>query len=238
MIPNSKIEGRMPHSKLIVIPGWATLVAGAPSAFSDPGPSPSPRSSQSPEGFTFGVEYLNPAWIEAGYPEGSIFWGDAGPLRNGKGSCYEGGYRLPCTVRWPDKVPAGRVSDAIFATIDFMSTFANLAGFEVPDDRRIDGIDQTELLLGQSQSGRKHFYLEGAGVRQGRWKYLKPAARFYGYAVEDSREKVDELYDLEADLGEQVNLAEKFPEKLAELKELLESIEGKNRSTVRKKKNK
>jgi arylsulfatase A-like enzyme len=82
-----------------------------------------------------------------GHPEGSIFWGDAGPLRNGKGSPYEGGYRLPCIVRWPGKVPAGHVSDANFATIDFLPTFANLAGFDVPADRRIDGIDQTELLL-------------------------------------------------------------------------------------------
>ena len=43
-----------------------------------------------------------------GHPEGSIFWGASGPLRNGKGSCYEGGYRLPCIVRWPGRVPAGR----------------------------------------------------------------------------------------------------------------------------------
>ena len=54
-----------------------------------------------------------------GHPPGSIFWGESGPLRNGKGSCYEGGYRLPCIVRWPGKGPAGRDSDAIFATIDF-----------------------------------------------------------------------------------------------------------------------
>ena len=64
-----------------------------------------------------------------GHPKDSIFWGEAGPLRNGKGSPYEAGYRLPCIVRWPGKVPVGRVNDAIFATIDFMPTFANLCGF-------------------------------------------------------------------------------------------------------------
>lgn len=161
-----------------------------------------------------------------GHPEGSIFWGQSGPLRNGKGSCYEGGYRLPCIVRWPGKVPAGRVSDAVFATIDFMPTFATLAGFEVPDDRRMDGIDQTELLLGQRESGREHFYFNNAGVRQGKWKYLKPDAFFHGYAVEDDREKVEELYDLETDLGERTNLAAKHPQKVAELKALMRSIEG------------
>ena len=72
-----------------------------------------------------------------------------GRLRNGKGSPYEGGYRLPCIARWPGKIPAGRKSDAIFATIDFMPTFASLCGFKVPDDRKIDGVDQTNLLLGK-----------------------------------------------------------------------------------------
>ncbi|MDA1016737.1 MAG: sulfatase-like hydrolase/transferase, partial [Planctomycetota bacterium] len=161
-----------------------------------------------------------------GHPESSIFWGDSGPLRNGKGSCYEGGYRLPCIVRWPGKVPAGRVSDAVFATIDFLPTFAKLAGFDVPGDRRMDGIDQTELLLGQRETGRDHFYFHEAGVRLGRWKYLKANAHFHGYAVEDDRKKVEELYDLETDLGEQTNLAAKFPERVAELRKLMQSIEG------------
>lgn len=161
-----------------------------------------------------------------GHPEGSIFWGDSGPLRNGKGSCYEGGYRLPCIVRWPGKVPAGRTNDAIFATIDFLPTFAALAGFDVPADRRIDGIDQTELLLGKRETGREHFYFHNAGARQGKWKYLRANAFFHGYAIEDDRQKVDELYDLEADLGEKTNLAEKFPEKVIELRALMQSIEG------------
>ncbi len=161
-----------------------------------------------------------------GHPEGSVFWGDSGALRNGKGSCYEGGYRLPCIVRWPGKVPAGRESDAILATIDLLPTFANLAGFEVPKDRYIDGIDQTDLLLGQRETGRDHFYFHNAGVRQGKWKYLKPNAHFFGYAIEDNREKVDELYDLETDLSERNNLAEDFPERVAELKALMQSLES------------
>ncbi len=161
-----------------------------------------------------------------GHPEGSIFWGESGPLRNGKGSCYEGGYRLPCIVRWPGKVPAGRVSDAIFATIDFMPTFAAMGGFELPNDRRIDGIDQTELLLGERETGRDAFYFHEAGVRQGKWKYLKAEAHFHGYAREDGRKKTEELYDIEADLGEQTNLAAKFPEKVSELRTLMKSIEG------------
>ena len=161
-----------------------------------------------------------------GHPEGAIFWGEAGPLRNGKGSCYEAGYRVPCIVRWPGKVPTGRVSDAIFATIDFMPTFARLCEFELPDDRRIDGTDQTDLLFGNRQTGREHFYFHNAGVRQGKWKYLKPDAFFHGYAIEDDREKVDELYNLEADIGEQVNVANEFPNEVTKLRALMESIEA------------
>ena len=161
-----------------------------------------------------------------GHPKGSVFWGESGPLRNGKGSPYEGGYRLPCIVRWPGKVPAGRVSDAVFATIDFMPTFANLAGYDIPSDRRIDGIDQTDLLLSKRQAGRDHFYFGRAGVRQGKWKYLKPNAFFHGYAVDDDRKKIDELYDLESDPGERTNLAAMNPDKVAELKALMKTIEG------------
>jgi arylsulfatase A-like enzyme len=166
-----------------------------------------------------------------GHPKDSIFWGDSGPLRNGKGSCYEGGYRLPCIVRWPGKVPAGQESAAIFASVDFMPTFAKLCGFEIPNDRRIDGIDQTELLLGKRKTGRDYFYFNDAGVRKGQWKYLKANAHFHGYAVENGRTKVEELYDLEVDLGEQSNLAKNFPEKVVELKALMKSIEGKTSRT-------
>jgi arylsulfatase A-like enzyme len=80
-------------------------------------------------------------------------------------------------------------------------------------------------LLGKRDAGREHFYYHDAGVREGKWKYLKANAHFYGYAIEDDRKKVEELYDLDADLGEQNNLAEKFPKKVAELRALMLSIE-------------
>ncbi len=160
-----------------------------------------------------------------GHPKGSIFWGDAGPLRAGKGSCYEAGSRAPCIVRWPGKVPSGKVSDAVFATIDFLPTFANLAGYQVPADRTIDGVDQTELLLGQSEYGaRETFYYQGNGVRQGKWKYLVAKQQVPGYARDNARSEVEELYDLDADIGETSNLAEEHPDKVKELRALLEEI--------------
>ena len=72
---------------------------------------------------------------------------------------------------------------------------------------------------------REDFYFNKAGYRLGKWKYLKPNAHFHGYAVEETRKKVDELYDLEADLGERNNLAEKHPEIVAKLKARMEAAE-------------
>jgi arylsulfatase A-like enzyme len=162
---------------------------------------------------------------KTGHPEGSIFWGDAGPLRDGKGSCYEAGSRAPCIVRWPSKVPENRVSDAIFATIDFLPTFANLAGYKVPADRTIDGVDQTELLLGKSEAGtRQTYFYQGNGVRQGKWKYLVAKHKVPGYARDANRKEAEELYDLDSDIGETTNLADKHPEKVKELRALLEEI--------------
>jgi arylsulfatase A-like enzyme len=163
-----------------------------------------------------------------GHPEGSIFWGESGPLRNGKGSPYEGGYRAPCIVRWPGNVPAGRVSDAVWATIDFLPTFAKLTGFKIPTDRPIDGINQSDLLLGKSETGRESFYFDNAGIRMGKWKYLRPDAHFYGYAVEDDRKKEAELYNLDTDIGETTNLAAKHPDILARLKTATEKIVKRN----------
>ncbi len=153
---------------------------------------------------------------------GAIAWGSSGPLREGKGSTYEGGLRVPCLVRWPGHVPAGRVSDAIFSTLDFLPTFGTLAGFDVPGDRIIDGVDQTDLLLGKNDTGarREFFYFcrnEMHGVRQGKWKLILPdRKKFYGY-VDDRGSGEVELYDLNADIGETKNLAEEQPEVVAAL---------------------
>jgi arylsulfatase A-like enzyme len=177
---------------------------------------------------------------------GAVAWGSSGPLREGKGSTYEGGLRVPCIVRWPGKVPAGRVSDAIFATIDFLPTFANLARFKVPTDRIIDGVDQTDLLLGKSKTGaRDHYFYfcrnEMQAVRKGKWKLRLPGLKtFYGY-VNDKGSREIELYDLDSDIGEKKNLAKSQPKVVAELLKLTKTFKppkelGDNSITPRKRK--
>jgi arylsulfatase A-like enzyme/CubicO group peptidase (beta-lactamase class C family) len=154
--------------------------------------------------------------------DGQIAWGSSGPLRAGKGSTYEGGLRVPCIARWPGHVPAGGTSDALFATIDFLPTFGNLAGYESPADRIVDGVDQTNLLMGKSEVGARHDYFyfckgELHAVRKGPWKLILPdRKKFYGY-VKDKGSAQVELYNLEQDVGEASDQAATHPEIVEEL---------------------
>ena len=163
---------------------------------------------------------------EKGHPAGTKFWGDNDPLRAGKGSSYEGGLRVPCIIRWPDKIAAGAKSEAVFATIDFLPTFANICGFDIPEDRIIDGVDQTELLLNQQGQREDFFYMNPKpksskfavnGIRLGKWKYLRPKMVVPGYAKEIGRKEKVELYNLEKDMSEKNNLANKHPELIEKL---------------------
>jgi arylsulfatase A-like enzyme len=153
---------------------------------------------------------------------GQIAWGSSGPLRAGKGSTYEGGLRVPCIARWPGHIPANRTSDAIFATIDFLPTFGKLAGYQVPSDRIIDGVDQTDLLFGKSEVGARddYFYFcrgELHAVRKGPWKLILPKRqKFYGY-VKDKGSQRSELYNLQQDIGESSDQAQSHPEIVREL---------------------
>jgi arylsulfatase A-like enzyme len=146
---------------------------------------------------------------------------------------------VPCIIRWPGKVAVGARSDAIFATLDFLPTFAALTGFQVPEDRIIDGVDQTGLLLGTKPAGNRNtfFYLaqisrnantyDVNGLRSGKWKYLKAEHTVPGYAADKDRKEVIELYDLEADIGETNNLADQHPEIVSRMQAKLKAFRNK-----------
>lgn len=143
--------------------------------------------------------------------------GSAGPLRNGKGSAWEGGVRVPCIVWAPGRVPAGRVSDEMVATLDVLPTFARWAGAAVPKDRVIDGKDQSDLLTGKSSQGARGslcYYVRDNlhAVRQGRWKLALAGRReFYKYAQDDPPLTAPQLFDLHNDIGETTDLAAQHP---------------------------
>ncbi len=80
-------------------------------------------------------------------------------------------------------------------------------------------------MFGKKKEGaRDTFFYQGNGIRKGRWKYLKAERELPAYARDRERKKVEELYDLDEDIGETTNLAEKYPGKVAELKVLLDKI--------------
>ncbi len=193
---------------------------------SDNGPWSQPNYTLVKDGSVAGARAMKPEWY---MPKGSIFWGDPGPLRGAKGSAYEGGSRVPCIVRWPGKVPANRTSDALWATIDFLPTFATLADADLPQDRPIDGMDQSELLFGYVEEGRSTFFYDqvaqkdspylAIGVRKGDWKLLLPGrapSEPHRYVMDYGTNGM-ELYNLSNDIGERWNLAGTYPDKVAEL---------------------
>lgn len=92
-------------------------------------------------------------------PEELLPWrGWAGPWSGSYFTAMEGSLRAPCIVRWPQHVPAGQISNEIVHEVDLFPTIARLAGAELPKDRTMDGVDQTEFLIGkQDKSNREGF---------------------------------------------------------------------------------
>jgi arylsulfatase A-like enzyme len=81
--------------------------------------------------------------------------GSSGPWRGYYFTHMEGSSRTPFIIRWPGKVPAGRVSNEIVHEMDTFTTFARIAGAAIPSDRPIDGVDQTDFLLGEMDTSKR-----------------------------------------------------------------------------------
>ena len=140
-----------------------------------------------------------------------------GPLRGGKGGPkYEGHMREPTVAWWPGTIPAGAESDEIAATVDILPSLARLVGADVPSDRRIDGKDALDVLLGKPGATSPHdvLYYEIDGVRRGKWKLVR---------LRKGKNIKDELYDLDADIGERNDLAAQYPDIAKELGALLDA---------------
>ena len=130
------------------------------------------------------------------------FFNSTGPLSGAKRSMREGGIRVPTIAHWPGKIQPGRTSDHPSAFWDFLSTACEVAGVEPPVD--IDGISYLPELLGQSEAQKKHEYLYWIwAIRVGKWKLHRRGKDRFA------------LYDLENDIGETKDLAEKMPEIVA-----------------------
>lgn len=100
--------------------------------------------------------------------------GTAGPLRGGKLTCFEGGVRVPCLMRWPGHIPKGRVCDELVSSLDLLPTIAGLLGSPLPA-QKIDGVDVWPLLSGAVEKSPRASFLYYNGdelhaVRLGDWK--------------------------------------------------------------------
>ena len=173
----------------------------------------------------------NGPWLNFGNHAGS-----AAPLREGKGSMWEGGPRVPCIMRWPGKIPKSTVCDKMASTIDILPTIAAITDIQM-DSTKIDGVNILPLLLDEKDANpRETFYYyyckQLRAVRHGDWKLYFPH-KYRSYEdVEPGNDgfpgKYDfkscglELYNLKTDISEKENVADKHPEIVEKLKKIAE----------------
>jgi len=184
--------------------------------------------------------------------------GSSGPLREGKLTTFEGGVRVPCIMRWPGQIKAGRTTGDLVSTLDLLPTITRLIGGQLPTDK-LDGEDRWPLLSGQTGAKPRETFYYYAGdelqaVRSGPWKlhlphdYLSPAsppgkngkpanfenlkpesmamsglrgiASRHGYLVK----RIElSLFNLDDDIGETTNVADKHPDVVARLQKIAEA---------------
>ena len=173
----------------------------------------------------------NGPWLSYGNHAGS-----AGIFREGKGTTWEGGHRVPFLARWPGKIPAGKTCDELCATIDILPTCVKLAGGRVPADRIVDGRDIWPLLTdpaAKSPHEAFYYYWDNGldAVRSGEWKLHFPHAyrSLQGTPGKDGQPNGYvqaktglELYNLKSDPGEKTDVAAANPEVVARLQKLAE----------------
>lgn len=141
-----------------------------------------------------------------------------GPLFNRKMTVWEGGIRVPALIRWPGKLPAGKVTSQVGITMDLTASLLTAAGAKVPSDSRLEGIDLFPILQGKAQPTtrtlfwRSHLGRSQKAVRRGDHKLVIDGA----HAL---------LFDLRTDIGERNDLAKHRPELARELFQLLQAWE-------------
>ena len=171
----------------------------------------------------------NGPWLSYGTHSGSAL-----PLREGKGTTWEGGVRVPCIMRWPGGIPANTVTKLPAMTIDLLPTIAEITGAKLPE-RKIDGKSILPIVKNQPDAENPHdayyFYYhtnELHAVQSGRWKLYFPhtyrtlngrEGRNDGIPIDYASAEVKtlELYDLENDSSETTNVAEQHPEVVTRL---------------------
>lgn len=158
--------------------------------------------------------------------------GSAGLLREGKGTTWEGGHRVPMIAWWPDHIPAGIINESIATSLDLLPTLAHLSRVSLPDNT-LDGENIWPLLENRNTKEHEPFmFYRGDkvfAIRSGKWKahFITQTAYPNGPLVYHDPPL---LYDVETDPSEKYDLADKYPEVLEEIQTLKE----KHEKTVKK----
>ena len=179
----------------------------------------------------------NGPWLSYGDHAGSAL-----PLREGKGTSWDGGQRTPCIMRWPNRIPAGKVCNEMASTIDLLPTIAGLIGAELPE-HKIDGLNILPLMTKPDTAKTPHEYFpffyygnELHAVRSDDWKlhfvhkYRSLGADQPGkdgipcsYVMKNTGPEL-ELYNLKDDISESKNVAAEHPEIVEKLKAYAEDV--------------
>jgi arylsulfatase A-like enzyme len=152
--------------------------------------------------------------------------GSAGLLREGKGSTFEGGMRVPGIFCWPGRIPAGVVTQELGCTMDVYVTCLKLAGAPLPTDRTLDGYDLSPVIFQQSNSPREEmFYYRGDelfAVRKGAFKAHFKTQAGYGQPMPETHDP-PLVYNLLHDPSERFDVSKQHPEVIAAILSAVEA---------------
>ncbi|MDR2705964.1 MAG: arylsulfatase, partial [Planctomycetaceae bacterium] len=177
---------------------------------------------------------------QKGHSPGYIF-------RGAKADIFDGGHRIPFMVRWTSKIKENSVSEELGCLVDFFATFAAILNIPIPDNAGEDSFNLLPAWLGKVEKPIRnevvHHSINGSfAIRQGNWKLCLCAdSGGWSFPRPNSPDSKNlqpvQLFDLSQEVNERNNVAEKYPEKIAEMKKTLETIISNGRSTNGKKQN-
>jgi arylsulfatase A len=151
----------------------------------------------------------------------------SGPLRDYKASVYEGGHRVPFVVKWPGIVEPGSVCNQLVLQADMIATLAEILGTKLPENAGEDSFSLLPLLKGEVRPVRTHSINTACAgtpsLRDGAWKLV--------FAADPKTKASVQLFNLDEDLGETVNLADKHLERVKSMQETMEELIKNGRST-------
>ncbi len=166
----------------------------------------------------------------------------SGRFEGGKYIAYEGGTRMPTIISWPNGIAKGMESGALISQVDLLASIAELVGADFPNNDQLDSQNVLPALLGESSQGREHLVQQssdGLALRKGPWKYIEAGERsdwaYNRHNLGDTPLNVEPLdtneylFNLQEDPKETTNLADEYPEKLKEMRQLLQKVKNKSR---------